>query len=114
MTYERKRDFNVKPTGKRNRKSYKQNSRTCLLPDGEQLIRVCKHFFLKTLDISDKLVRCTMAKKNPANKTESVRIAYVKHHIQSFPAVDSYYQRKNTQRLFLTPGLSINKLYDLY
>ena len=50
MIYERKRDFicrhiNVKRN--RNRKSYKQNSRTYLLPVGEELVRVCKQFFLK-------------------------------------------------------------------
>ena len=53
-------------------------------------------------------------KHNPANKTESLRIAYIKHHIQSFPAVDSHYQRENTQKKFLEPGLSIIRMYDLY
>ena len=133
MTYERKRDFicrhiEVKPTSKRNLRTYKLNSRTYMLPVDGRLVRVCKQFFLKTLDISDKLVRCTLSKKEhcsfksvdrrgkhvPANKTESLRIAYVKHHIQSFPTVDSHYQRKNTQRKFLEPGLSISRMYDLY
>lgn len=40
----------------------------------------------------------------PRKKAESVRIAYVKHHIQSFPIVDSHNKRKNTQRQFLEPG----------
>ena len=67
MTYERKRDFicrhiEVKPTSKRNLRTYKLNSRTYTLPVGDKLVRVCKQFFLKTLDISDKLVRCTLAK----------------------------------------------------
>ena len=118
----------MKSTAKRNLRTYKLNSRTYTLPVGDKQVRVCKQFFLKTLDISDKLVRCTLAKKEhcsfksydkrgrhvPANKTESVRIAYVKHHIQSFPAVDSHYTRKNTQRKFLEPGLSISRMYDLY
>ena len=96
-----------------------------MLPVDGRLVRVCKQFFLKTLDISDKLVRCMLSKKEhcsfksvdrrgkhvPANKTESVRI---KHHIQSFPTVDSHFKRKNTQRKFLERGLSISRMYDLY
>ena len=50
----------------------------------------------------------------PANKTESVRIAYVKYHIQSFPVVYSHYKRKNTQRQFLEPGLNVSRMNDLY
>ena len=109
-------------------RSYKQNSRAYFLPLHEERIRVCKQFFLRTLAISDKLVRCTLSRKKhgtfagedgrgkhpPANKTGETKREYVKQHIESFPAVDSHYKRKETRRKFLAHGLSINKMYDLY
>ena len=135
MTYERKRDYicrciEVTTTEKRkqNLRSYKQNSRAYFLPLHEERIRMCKQFFLRTLAISDKLVRCTPSRKKhgtfagedgrgkhpPANKTGETKREYVKQHIESFPAVDSHYKRKETRRKILAHGLSINKMYDLY
>ena len=68
MTYERKRDFIcrhivVTPVTDRYGKTYKQNSRTYYLPVNGINQRVCKQFFLRTLDISDKMVRCTLSRK---------------------------------------------------
>ena len=69
MTYERKRDFtahhvSVQEVSKRNKKTYKNMARTYRLPmpDGSS-VRDCKTFFLKTLDISDKMVKYTIEKK---------------------------------------------------
>ena len=133
MTYERKRDFicrhvSVKPTSKRYAKTYKHNSRSYFLPVGNTLQRVCKQFFLRTLDISDKMIRCTLARKvhgsfegtdkrgkhTPANKTTEEKTDYIKRHIESFPVMQSHYKRKDSQRLFLSQDLSINKMYELY
>lgn len=133
MTYERKRDFIcrhvlVKATSKRYAKTYKHNSRSYFLPVGNTLQRVCKQFFLRTLDVSDKMIRCTLARKvhgsfegtdrrgkhTPVNKTPEDKTNYIKSHIESFPVMQSHYKRKDTQRQFLSQDLSINKMYELY
>ena len=133
MTFERKRDFicqhiSIKPTSKRYGRSYKQYARTYSLPLENTQVRVCKDFFLKTLDIGDKLIRYTLAKKQhgtiggldqrgkhtPHNKTTTENISYIKRHIESFPVVESHYQRKGTKRMFLEQGLSISKMFELY
>jgi len=36
------------------------------------------------------------------------------NHIQSFPAFESHYSRKNTSRLYLSQNLNIQKMFDLY
>ena len=83
---------------------------------------------MKTLDIGDKLIRYTLAKKQhgtsggldqrgkhtPHNKTTTENISYIKRHIESFPVVESHYQRKCTKRMFLEQGLSISKMFELY
>ena len=85
-------------------------------------------FFLKTLDISDKMVRYTIEKKaleasngkykreshSPWNKLSDSQKQKVKKHIESFPVIDSHYQRMWTKRQFLGANLSIQKMYDLY
>nr|CAI5849417.1 unnamed protein product [Callosobruchus analis] len=38
----------------------------------------------------------------------------VMEHIESFPKVESYYCRSNTQREYLDPSLSVKKMYMLY
>ena len=87
-----------------------------------------KRFFLKMLDISDKMVRYTIEKKSlgassgkdkrgsysPWNKLSDSQKQKVKKHIESFPVIDSNYQRMGTKRQFLGANLSIQKMYDLY
>jgi hypothetical protein len=133
MTFERKHDFicqhvELRPTSKRYGRSRKHESRSFYLPVGTGKIRVCKQFFLRTLAIGDKLVRCTLAKKGhgtytgtdqrgkhiPGNKTDDARLKHVKEHIESFPVVESHYRRKSTSRQFLAQELSVRKMYDLY
>ena len=48
------------------------------------------------------------------NKTSQEAINTVKEHIQSFAVVDSHYCRAQIKRKYLYPGLSINKMYQLY
>jgi len=133
MSYERKRDFIcrhivVQHISKRCTGSYKQNSRTYYLTVNGSLQRVCKTFFIKTLDISDKTVRCALGKKShgvfqgtdgrgkhiPTNKTSEETLEGIRQPIQSFPVMDSHYKRKNSKRKFLQQDLSIAKMYDLY
>lgn len=51
----------------------------------------------------------------PPNKTPPEKIQLVKEHIESFPAYESHYSRKdNPNRKYLSPLLSISKMYELF
>ena len=90
------------------------------MPSGKD--RVCKQFFMTTLCVGDKLIRCTLSKQQhggfasvdkrgkhtPSNKTDT-RKQYVKTHIESFPVVESHYTRKSTKRKYQSQDLNIPK-----
>lgn len=93
--------------------------------------RVCRHFFLKTLDVSNKRVRNVTVKKQhnssgvafrdkrgkkePTNKISPERIAIVEEHISSFPKYVSHYSRvHNPYKKYLRPDLNLSIMYDLY
>lgn len=51
----------------------------------------------------------------PANKTGEDQLTYVKNHISSFPQYGSHYSRSdNPHRKYLSPDLSVSKMYVLY
>lgn len=96
--------------------------------NGTEEVRVCKTFFLNTLDISSQVVK-TVAQKCienvtiPADKRGKVKKnsqlppevkESVRQHISSFVPVESHYCRKDSNRLLLPPTLNIAKMYDLY
>ena len=78
-------------------------------------IRVCKKFFLKTLDIGKKTVDYALKKQQngtfqetdmrgkmlSANKTPEERVNGVCKHIESFPTVETHYTRKGSKRQYL-------------
>lgn len=50
-----------------------------------------------------------------SHRIEEEVVNFVKRHIESFPAEESHYSRnKNPHKLFLSPMLSISKMYRLY
>jgi len=93
-------------------------------------VRVCKKAFLRIHGISNgRLDRALRAQiKNggsphndqrgrhpPANKTNEADMALIKEHIQSFPQYQSHYSRaSNPHRKYLSPQLTISKMYVLY
>lgn len=93
-------------------------------------VRVCKNFFLKTLDVGERTIFVTKNKQldadspftaddlhgkhPPKHKLSDVALQRVKTHIESFPRIESHYCRKRTRRRFLNPELSISKMYQLY
>lgn len=87
-------------------------------------IRVCKNFFLGTLNISQKPIytahkEANLPKRDMRGKTSSRSISSdrkedVKTHIKLFHVIDSHYCRKTTQRKYLEANLSVVKLYYLY
>ena len=131
--YERQRDFlchsvrenETKPGEKANKRDV---ARTYTLRVKGRNIRVCKTFLLDTLSIGRKTVDVALkkccngvysgtdqrGKHVPANKTTNKAVDLVKEHINSFPLVESHYIRKTSKRKYLAPGLSIQKMYDLY
>ncbi|KAF2879291.1 hypothetical protein ILUMI_26883 [Ignelater luminosus] len=103
-----------------------KTSSSCITLKGH---RVCKKFFLQTLDISNKRFSNVLKKKtadgivqtdkrdqhSPANKLLPTQIDFVKRHIKLFPKFKSHYSRKhNPNRQYLDSSLNINKMYRLY
>lgn len=93
--------------------------------------QVCKEALLSLLNIGRKkldLIRNQITAGNTAphkdnrghhynrpNVTTEENKRIVLGHIKSFPTEMSHYSRnKNSHRLYLSPMLSINKMYDLY
>lgn len=91
--------------------------------------RVCKQFFLKTLDLSNKRFINVARRKSengisppdrrgrhiPWNRTPQEAIDLIKNHINSFPRYTSHYTReKSPNRKYLNSNLSIKKMYELY
>lgn len=92
-------------------------------------VKVCKDFFKKVFKISDgRLTRILKTKVSglpppsdkrgkhaPPNKTSELKIAEVKDFINKFPAYQSHYSRKkNPNRKYLAPDLSLGKIYNMY
>lgn len=51
----------------------------------------------------------------PSNKTSEENISIVKQHIHSFPQYQSHYSRNDSPHcMYLSPELSITKMYNLY
>nr|CAH7751113.1 unnamed protein product [Callosobruchus chinensis] len=85
--------------------------------------------FLQTLSISQTWVNTALAKikesgvlqpdKRGKHKVRPHRLSpsiakSVREHIKLFPLVPSHYIRKNSKRMYLEEGLSIQKMYRLY
>ena len=92
-------------------------------------MRVCKKAFLRIHSISngrlDRALRAQIANdgsphndqrgRHPANKTRDADTDLIKEHIQSFPQYHSHYSRANNpHRIYLSPELTISKMYVLY
>jgi len=98
------------------------------LPKGEQIVRVCRDFFSKTLDLKRKTIDYSTqqtqhgifagqdkrGKHTPTNKTDEEKINFVKEHINSFPKMESHYTRKASKKQYLPHDLNIKKMWILY
>ena len=98
--------------------------------NGEKSVRVCKEAFLRIHGISSgRLTRilCGQAEqggipkldrrghKEPPNKTSEEDLTFIKECIESFPVYESHYSRNdNSNRRYLSPDLTISKMYSLY
>ena len=92
-------------------------------------VRVCKTAFLRIHAISNGRLdralkvcqdqgtphRDQRGRHAPANKTSEDNLKIVDDHIKSFPQYTSHYSRHdNPHRRYLSPELSIAKMYQLY
>lgn len=106
--------------------SRKKNSYYYFLPGDNDRVALCKMYFLKTLGISDRMVRYAHEHKEipgvsrqtghreAHNATSESALSYVRSHIDSFPKVDGHYRRKQSEKDYLEQGLSLAKMYRLY
>ncbi|CAG9765712.1 unnamed protein product [Ceutorhynchus assimilis] len=98
------------------------------LVKNEEKVRVCKKFFMATLNIGDTMIR-NIAKKrdqsfivgsnmkgkhNNQPKLDSSLKQAVKDHINSIPRVESHYLRNQTKREYFEGSLNVSSLYRLY
>lgn len=95
---------------------------------GDEKVRVCRRFFLATLAIGEAYIQHAMmnsqqgtftgcdgrGKHTAHNRTIDTELQHVKHHIESFPWVESHFTQKDTQRQYLDASLNITKMYQLY
>lgn len=97
---------------------------------GERKIRVCKEFYLGTLDISQRRIsyfhECMKDRntgipssgerrgKNTKRKIPEDDKDLVREHIRSFPKIESHYCRSKTKKEYLESSLTLQKMYRMY
>jgi len=97
------------------------------MPTEQARIKVCKNFFLSTLGVGTMFVQWTLKNasstfapvhshsgKSTANKTPSAVRQHAINFPKRFPTMPSHYCRRDTNLMYLVPGLTIPKLYQLY
>lgn len=109
--------------------SRKEYSFQYYLESGCQKCRVCKRFYLSTLDISQKRISYYHEKirnhdsgmsrhdrrgKHTKKVTPARDRELVAEHINSFPRVQSHFRRSHSNKEYLEQNLSLQKMYDLY
>lgn len=90
--------------------------------------RVCKVFFMNTLDINGRVIQTVLEKRTDVDTiTEDNRGKHGKHkklpaevkegvrkHIESIPRIESHYLRQQTSREFIDGGKTIADLHNDY
>ena len=110
--------------------SKRGNTRTYYVNNGERSVRVCKKAFLSIHGVSSGRITRILAgqveqggvpkldrrgRHEPPNKTTADDLALIRQHIESFPVYVSHYSRNdNPNRHYLSPDLSVSKMYHLY
>ena len=94
-----------------------------------QKITVCKKFYLATLDISQRRVqwfhehvrdlKTGTIRTSSKGKTRKHRISEetlqsIRDHIRSVPTIESHYCRASTNKDYIDPSFSVQKMYDEY
>jgi len=117
-------DCQLKERKRGNSDRKKKSVKYYLVIDLER-IRVCKEFYLGTLDISNKRIdyfhrRGPEAKyidkrgRCQKQKTPNEVLEGIREHINSYPRIESHYCRSSTTKEYLEAGLSVSKMYKHY
>lgn len=91
-------------------------------------VKVCKKFFMSTLDIGDKFIRTTWKKSDGKGvverdrrgnfmKRETVPAVVkdkIREHINSFPRIESHYLRAQTTKEYIDGSLTLAQMYRYY
>ncbi|CAG9765561.1 unnamed protein product [Ceutorhynchus assimilis] len=106
-----------------NRPSKRQYSRIYTL----RAVPVCREMFRHTFQVSTKKINTALQKirsddlkdkrgqkQGGKNKTSDKKLETVKEHINKLPRYKSHYRRDNTDAEFLSPEMTLIKMYDLY
>lgn len=105
--------------------SRRKESRVYCLPSNNTQVQVCQGFFLATLHISEDIVATALKGKLTGNiapqpqqgkqiNRQEIDRDVIRDHIQSFPKVASHYCRKDTNFEYLSEGLNLARMYNLY
>ena len=110
--------------------SKKKNFMKYFLLDQKPENQVCLTMFLSTFSITHKKVKIIYRKKlrsasaiangdqrgkhGQQKKISEDACLQIQEHIKSFPAFKSHYTRKDTEKKYLSPSLSISEMYRLY
>ena len=94
--------------------------------EGKRL-RVCKEFYVRTLNIDAKRVRNAHNSKNAVTGTPSAYqrgkhvkktcisfLESIRKHIESIPIIDSHYCRRETNMSYISGQLNLQILYEKY
>ncbi|XP_012940161.1 uncharacterized protein LOC106012278 [Aplysia californica] len=100
-----------------------------LTVNGKRL-KVCRNTFLATLSISEKFVRVVLSKitetgvveedKRGGRQSEQMKTREeqnrdkISRHIDRFSRVESHYCRASSSKEYLSPDLTLSKMYDMY
>lgn len=118
-------------TKKSSTQTDKKSRRTCswkyFLPYKSDKVRVCKNFFLSTLDISEARIRTIIKEGSPslvapadrrgrhrANQRPEETRDIIRKHIKSFKALPSHYCRQSTKYQYLASDLNMKIMYEMY
>lgn len=116
--------FKVAPKRRKSNKPRNFSTKIMLLNK-----RVCKEFFLRTFDISNRRFTMVYKKTNDlgmcevdqrgkqpsVNKIDQDSRNFIIQHIKQFPRYRSHYSQKdNSDTRYLSPELNISKMYSLY
>ena len=121
----------VSPVQRHYRSNSKRgNTRVYYINNGERSVRICKKAFLSIHGVSSGRITRILAgqaqqggvpkldrrgRHPPPNKTSENDLAFIRQHIESFPVYESHYSRNdNPNRRYLSPDLSVSKMYQLY
>jgi len=128
--YDKQRSFLCQNTTQRDTKSGKKKMKftSFHFTVKENTFRVCRNFFLKTLNIGKKTVEVALRQKSHGtfvgadkrgkqcswNKIPQHLTNLIHQHIRSFPVMESHYSRAKSKKQYLSGDLNIKVMYGLF